>query len=407
MLQKIKNIYHFLVASAALIYYRFPAKELTVIGVTGTDGKTTTTSLIYHLLLAAGFKVAMINSVEVCFGPKKVPTGLHVTTPDPWPLQKIIRQLVDQGFTHLVLESTSHGLDQHRLLGSNFKIAVFTNVTHEHLDYHRTWENYLKVKAKLMLGAKLAILNRDDQSFKQLDKLAKKYQLRVISYGQQPGADFQPHKVKLKTDSSGFQLKGINFRLPLPGVYNLDNALAAISAVNALGVSFKAIQPVLNQFKGVKGRMEEVKNKFGFRVFVDFAHTPNALARVLTAMRLMTKKRLIAVYGSAGLRDQTKRSMMGEVGARLADVVILTAEDPRTEDVNQIISQMAQGCLKGRAKLIKQVDRQKAINLAVRLAKSGDVIGILGKGHEQSMCFNSIEMPWSDYRAVERALISR
>lgn len=394
MLQKLKNSYHFFLALLATIFYGFPSRQLTVVGVTGTDGKTTTTSLIYHLLFEAGYPIAMITSVEARFGQECLTTGLHVTTPNSWWLQRTLRQMVNQGIKYLALEVTSHGLDQYRVLGVNFKLAVFTNVTHEHLDYHRTWENYLAAKARLMNRAKLVILNQDDQSFKSLKQRAEQLGLSSISYSLKSSqADLTPKKLKFKTN--------------LAGDYNCSNCLAAIGAANALGVSLDQIRVSLPKFKGVKGRMEVIKTQFGFQAVIDFAHTPNALEKVLQTLKTQTKGKLIAVFGAAGERDQSKRPLMGQVAGQLADIVILTAEDPRTESVEKIMAQILSGNTNSQAKFILQPDRQQAINLAIKLAKSGDLVGIFGKGHEESMCFGKQETTWSDQVAVKRALTKR
>jgi len=394
--QSLKNIYHFFQALAANLYYGFPARRLTVIGITGTDGKTTTTSMIYHLLNQAGFKTAMITSVEARFGQSKMATGLHITSPDPFWLQKTLRSMVDQGITHLALEVTSHGLDQYRVWGVDFKIAVFTNVTQEHLDYHHTWDNYLNTKARLLKDVSLAILNRDDKSYKNLKLKAKNLNVKAISYSiTDQRAEFTPKKIDLKSN--------------LPGEYNLSNSLAALSAVNSLGVPLKQAKVYLSSFKLPKGRMEEIKTKLDFRIFVDFAHTPNGLKQALTSLKDLKGKtsRLMAVFGSAGLRDHNKRPVMGQVAGDLADVVILTAEDPRTEDVNQIISQINSGIKNKKTQVIIEPDRAKAIQKAINMAQKHDIVGIFGKGHERSMCFGKREIPWSDQSQVKKALAKR
>ena len=394
--QFFKNIYHFFQALTANIYYGFPSRNMTVIGVTGTDGKTTTTSMIYHLLDRSGFKSAMISSVEARFGQFKIDTGLHITSPSSWWLQQNLRKMVNQGVTHLVLEVTSHGLDQYRAWGVNFKMAVFTNVTQEHLDYHHTWENYLNTKSKLLKGVSLAILNSDDKSYKNLKPKCQSLNVHHISYS-------------LTDQKSEFTPQKINFKSSLLGDYNLLNSLAAIAAVNSLGVSLKDLKEYLKTFNLPKGRMEKINNKLGFQVYVDFAHTPNGLKQALTALSKIKKKNksLIAVFGSAGLRDRDKRPVMGQTAGDLADVVVLTAEDPRTEDVNQIIKQIKSGIKNKKTKIIIETDRAKAIQKAVNLAKKGDIVGIFGKGHEQSMCFGKTETPWSDQEQVKKALAKR
>lgn len=392
MIQGIKNIYHFFSALLAILVFRYPARQLTVIGVTGTDGKTTTVNLIYHILITSGKKVSLISSVNALISKKQYDTGFHVTTPNPWALQKYLRQAVDKGCQFMVLEATSHGLDQHRLLGSNFALGVVTNVTHEHLDYHKTYQNYLKAKAKLFRGVKLAILNQDDKSFTYLKSVVPK-KAKLITYGLKKG-DFTPRTFKFKTS--------------LPGEYNQYNCLAAIAVTSCLGLSNKIIKKGVSSFESIKGRLEEIDEDQDFKVFVDFAHTPNALESVLKFLEEKKEGKLIVVFGCAGERDRAKRPVMGEISARLTDITVLTAEDPRTEDVNEIISQIARGCKKAGGiegkTFFKVPDRAEAIKFAFKKAKEGDIVILCGKGHEKSMCFEKTEYPWSDQETARKAL---
>lgn len=383
----VNTFYHLPKAVLAVLYYRYPAKKLIVIGVTGTDGKTTTSTIIYEILRKANKKVALITSVNAKIGGQELSTGLHVTSPDPWELQKLLRYISDKGFKYVVLESTSHGLAQHRLFGCNFKIGAVTNITHEHLDYHGTWEKYLKDKARLFKKTKFAVLNKDDRSFKPLKKYINS---KIITYGMK------------KAD---FTLQNFPFKTKMPGEYNQYNCLAAIAVAKLLKISDADIKKAIAGFKGVIGRMDIVYDK-SFKIIIDFAHTPNALKQVLTALKASPCRRIISVFGCAGLRDVQKRPLMGEISCRLADVSIFTAEDPRTEDINKIFEQMESGC-KNKKNLYKEPDRKKAIKLAISMAKKGDIIGIFGKGHEQSMCLGTTEHPWSDHKAVREILKKR
>ncbi|MEJ2347645.1 MAG: UDP-N-acetylmuramoyl-L-alanyl-D-glutamate--2,6-diaminopimelate ligase [Patescibacteria group bacterium] len=392
--KNLKNKLHFLKALGTVIFYRYPARKIKVIGVTGTDGKTTTSSLIYHLLKTAGKKVALISTVGAYVGNKEIDTGLHVTSPNPRFLQKFIRKIVDKGYKYLVLEATSHGLDQHRLLGTNVSIAVLTNVTHEHLDYHQSLSKYIKAKAKLFRGSELAILNKKDASFKKIKKLLNK-KTRVIGY------DDETTKGKVE--------KAVKKRFPEQ--YNRFNASAAILVAKELGVDESTIVKAVKSFSSVPGRMEEVKNKKGIKIIVDFAHTPNALEKVLNYLKKTKKKgsKLIAVFGCAGERDFMKRSMMGKISSEIADISVFTAEDPRHEDVKDIIAQMMEGVNKVHkrkgSKVYVEPERGKAIALAIQdLAKRGDIIVISGKGHEKSMAFDGREYPWSDIKVAKAAL---
>ena len=372
----------------AVALNQYPASDMTVIGVTGTDGKTSTTNLIYHILKSAGFKVSMISTIKAVIGDKEYDTGLHVTNPDPFMLQKLLNEAKENGSKYAVLEVTSHGLAQYRNIGANISIGVITNISHEHLDYHKTMHNYIATKAKILKGVKYSVLNRDDKNFMTLKNHSCG---RLFTFGVKKQADFTP--------------KTFSFKTRLPGLYNKYNCLAAIAVARILGVEDEQIRKAVLSFKGIPGRMEEVKNKKGFRVFIDFAHKPNALENILLTSRKMTKGRVIAVFGAAGLRDRTKRPIMGEIAGRLADISVLTAEDPRTENVNRIINQISRGVQKTNGKLYKIPDRRKAINYAIKkLAKKGDLLLFLGKGHEKSMCFGKTEYPWDEKEEIIKAL---
>ncbi|MCL5090745.1 MAG: UDP-N-acetylmuramoyl-L-alanyl-D-glutamate--2,6-diaminopimelate ligase [Patescibacteria group bacterium] len=384
----INHFKHLPLAFLALTYYHFPGSKLKIIGVTGTDGKTTTVNLIYEILQKAGLRVAMISTVSAKIGLKEIDTGFHVTAPNPWLLQKLLKTMVDQGIEIVVLEATSHGLDQFRLFGINYEIGVLTNVTHEHLDYHKTMKNYLEAKAKLFSQARVAVLNRDDESYDYLVSRVKK----AVSYGIKNEADYTP--------------KSFPFKTSLPGGYNQYNCLAAIAATRTFGIEKKIIFEALENFRGVIGRAEEINEGQAFRALVDFAHTPNALKEVLTALRgqLKDQGKLIAVFGSAGLRDKTKRPLMGEVAGKLADLVILTAEDPRTEKVPDICEEIAEGCRRNKVEPKIILDRASAIKFAVERAEKDDIVVVCGKGHERSMCFGNKEYPWSDQEEMKEAI---
>jgi len=390
----IKNKLHFLKALGAVIFYGYPARKIKVIGVTGTDGKTTTSSLIYYLLKADGKKAVLVSTVAAYLGNKKIDTGLHVTSPNPWFLQKFIRDIVNKGYKYLILESTSHGLDQHRLLGTNVSIAVLTNITHEHLDYHETFSKYLKAKLKLFRGSDISILNKKDLSYKRIKKSLSS-RTKLVFY------DEKTLKGKIKD--------AVEKRFP--EVYNRLNAAAAITTAQELNIKDPIIVKAIKAFPSVPGRMEEIKNKKGIKLFVDFAHTPNALENVLLTLREAKKRnsKLIAIFGCAGQRDVLKRSMMGKISAEIADISIFTAEDPRHENVNEITNQIMKGAEKvskrKRSKIYIKPERGEAIAFAIqKLARKGDTIVICGKGHEKSMAYEEKEYPWSDSKAVEIAL---
>lgn len=392
MWQKLKNIYHLAVSFLAAIYFGFPSKKLTVIGVTGTDGKSTTVNMIYHILKSAGKNVSMVSSVNAQIGNKVYDTGFHVTTPSPWEVQKYLKDAADQKSEYFVLETTSHALDQFRVSNIKFNVATVTNITHEHLDYHKSWENYAKAKSKLFTNAKNAVLNLEDKSFEFLKESANG---KIITYSLHKNGDFNLANSKIK--------------LKIPGSYNLSNALAALSTASVLGIKKAESLKALASFPGLKGRMEEVDLGQSFKVIVDFAHTPNGLAKALEALQSMkksTKSKIIAVFGSAGERDKAKRPVMGKHAASLTDISILTAEDPRTEKTGDIIDQIAAGFTgkKEGKDFFKIPDRKEAIEKAINMAKPGDIVATFGKAHEKSMCFEKTEYPWDEFAVVKSAI---
>lgn len=399
MWQGIKNIYHFFVAILANIWYGFPARDLTVIGITGTDGKTTTASLIYHILHSSGEKAAMITTLGVFTKNATYDTGHHTTTPSSFYLQKYIKKIRYEGYKYLVLEVTSHALDQNRVFGISFKIGVLTNITHEHLDYHKTYENYAAVKLRLLKIAEVAIVNRDDESYRLISNI--KYQIsktRPITYGFGKEADVN--------------LQNFTFQTKLLGEFNKYNILAAAAVCKELGISEKDIKKSIETFKPPLGRQDIIYDK-KFKVMIDFAHTPHAFHQILPVCKKLSKgAKMIHVFGAAGERDGSKRSLMGKISSDFSDIIILTSEDPRSEKVEKIIKEIESGIQNYESrikdkKLFAIPNRQEAINFAVSLASAGDVIVITGKGHEQSMNLGHGEEPWSEYEAVKKALSLR
>jgi len=401
----INHLYHLPRAFIASRMYGNPSSGLEIIGVTGTDGKTTTTSLIYHILKTAKKKVAMISTVEVKIGRKSFDTGLHVTSPDPFALQKFLRMMRSQKIRYVVLEATSHGLDQFRLFPIVPKIAVLTNITHEHLDYHGSFKNYMQAKLRLFRHATYAVINKDLPIFKEINQSLKK--VNFSTYSLRADSQLRPEKVEYHPDFTLFRLGNLDYKVPLTGSYNLENTLAAISAALLLDISPSDIKKALLSFPAVKGRLQAIKNNKGLHVFVDFAHTPNALAEVLNNLKskLGKSEKLIIVFGAAGLRDSSKRPLMGESAAKYADKIIITSEDPRTEDPAQIANEILAGISKSKRKdTVIILDRLEAITYALKNASKGDWVVVAGKGHEKSMCYGTVETPWSDQEAVKTVL---
>jgi UDP-N-acetylmuramoyl-L-alanyl-D-glutamate--2,6-diaminopimelate ligase len=408
-------------------WYDYPARRMTMIGVTGTDGKTTTVNLLYHILRAAQLKVGLISTVNAVIGDQEHDTGLHVTTPDAPDVQGYLAEMVASGTTHAVLETTSHGLAQHRVTACDFDVAVVTNITHEHLDYHGDWQTYLAAKARLFESLntaarkpglpKLAVLNADDASFEHLQDIVVE---RSLSYGlTSEQAQVTARDIVYAPDATHFTLRAglaprqheIALATSLIGAFNVSNVLAAATAALGLGIEPGAIQAGVAALRGIPGRMERVSDEtHSCLAIVDFCHTPNALRRALETTRALTGDggRVVAVWGSAGLRDREKRRLMGAVSAQLADLTVITAEDPRTESLTDIMAESAAACEnEGRREGIdfwQIADRGEALRFAVELARPGDVVIACGKGHEQSMCFGATEYPWDDREALRRAL---
>lgn len=390
MWQKTKNIYHWLVALLANIFFMFPARKLTVIGVTGTDGKTTTVNLIYHILKESGYQVSMISTTGAIIKDKKYPLGFHVTTPSPFILQKFIAKAVDENKdkNFLVLEVTSHAIDQNRIFGISFYISVLTNVSNEHLDYHKTFENYLETKTKLLQKSKISIINKDDDSYQSVKKILANTKGKVVSYSLDGKADFVFEKEKISSD--------------LIGDFNKSNLMAAYAVCRTLGISKELIQKAINTFQLPEGRMEVVYDK-KFSIVVDFAHTPNSFEQLLSAIKPNVKGKLIHVFGSAGERDSEKRPEMGKISAKYADILVLTSEDPRSEDPNRIIDEILENVDKNK-QIYKIANRSEAIRKAIEIAKRGDLIVVTGKGHEKSMNLGEGEIPWSDKKEILQIL---
>jgi UDP-N-acetylmuramoyl-L-alanyl-D-glutamate--2,6-diaminopimelate ligase len=417
-------------AHIAAAFYGYPARHLTMLGVTGTDGKTTTSNLIHQILLAAGLKAGMISTVNAVIGDQVLDTGFHVTTPDAPDVQRYLALMVKAGLTHVVLETTSHGWAQYRVDACEFDIGVVTNITHEHLDYHGSYEAYRAAKARLLTSLaetkpkphgniRLAVLNRDDQAY---DFLSGATTVRKLSYGLGKGADIRAADLVTTSAGVAFTAVGnglrVGIRSSLVGSYNVSNCLAALTAtVPGLGIDAEKAARGIAALQGVPGRMERIDLGQVFTAIVDFAHTPNALKAALEAGREILNSsrageaehgRLIAVFGSAGLRDRQKRRLMAEVSAQRGDLTILTAEDPRTESLDGILAEMAagarsQGGVEGET-FWRIPDRGEAIRFAVRMAKPGDIVLACGKGHEQSMCFGALEHLWDDRTAIRAAL---
>lgn len=399
LLYALKRPFHFVKTGLlnglpAQIKYGWPARKLIIFGITGTDGKTTSSTLLYHVLKTAGKKVGLVSTVAAYLGDDQIDTGFHVTTPSPAQLQALMRQMVNQGYEYLVLETTSHGLYQYRTWGVTPTLAGVTNIDNEHLDYHLTYDNYVEAKALLLKQAKIAVINADDRSYGKLKRLLKNTRTRVIEYSSH---------ISLPTVIN----KAVKARFPEK--YNHMNARLVTTLAQQVGIPNQAIAQAMGTFPGIPGRMETIPNDRKLNIVVDFAHTPQGIEAALTALKQKIthqkkKGRLISVNGCAGLRDTAKRPIMGAIAAQLADLAIFTAEDPRVENVWSIIDQMKQNLGDKHDKVVSIADRKAAIAFALQQARPGDTVVVLGKGHEQSMCYGTTEYPWSDQQAIRDIL---
>ena len=393
-------------ADAADAWFGRPSERLTVIGITGTDGKTTTAFLAVDALRASGRRPGMIGTVAIDIGDVRTSNDDRNTTPEAPQLQEYLARMVDAGNDCVVMEATSHGLALERTRNCRFDVGAVTTVTSEHLEFHGTVEAYRAAKARLVQEAPLAVLNLDDPSF---DYFRERARDRVVTYGHAADADVRASDVRSTADESRFSVSTAGWSgevtLPMPGAFNVTNALAALAIAHSLDLDLAAAADGLGRTDGVPGRMERVDEGQPFSVVVDYAHTADSLEKVLRTLRPLTRGRLIAVFGSAGERDPHKRPAMGAVAARLADLSIVTDEDPRLEDPRTINEAIAGGARAAGARdgdtLLVIDDRREAIGHAIRAAQPGDVVLLAGKGHERSMFYGSDALPWDD-RAVAR-----
>lgn len=401
ILYKIKRPYHFVKTGLlnglkAELKYKYPAKELKIITITGTDGKTTSTTMLYHILRTAGKKVGLLSTVAAYLGNKAVDTGFHVTSPQPSDLQKFMREMVDKKYEYLVLEVTSHGSYQYRDWGVRPILSGVTNIANEHLDYHLNYNEYLKAKVAILRKAPTAVVNADDYSYQFLKK--RLTQTNLVTYSKDSEL---PKKVQRSIEKR------------FPEEYNQMNAKLVYALSKLLHISDEDYIKAIDTFKGIPGRMEIIPNTKRLNLIVDFAHTPQGLKSVLRSLREQidkkkSKGKLIAVFGCAGQRDISKRPEMGRIAAKIADVAVMTAEDPRDEDVWSIIRQMKEGLTQNHDKVISIAKRGEAIEYAINeLAKPGDTVAVLGKGHEKSMCYYGVEYPWNDVDAIKQILAGK
>ena len=398
-------------ADFSATFYGHAARKLKLAGVTGTNGKTTTAFLIKHMCESAGLRCGLVGTVRYEIGERILPAIR--TTPESLDLQELLAQIANAGCKAAAMEVSSHALAQDRTRGLEWDVAVFTNLTQDHLDFHRTMENYFDAKMELFTGLAtqeqkrkpVAIVNIDDRYGQQLlDKIDKR--VAVVTYGMGLRADFRASNYRAEFTGTSYHLdaRGKNYlvRLPLIGRFNVANSVAALAAANALGINLRTAVFSLAKSPQVPGRLELVPAKRQFQVFVDYAHTPDALGNVLKTLRELEPHRLIAVFGCGGERDRQKRPLMAEMADRLADYSIITSDNPRKEDPNAIVAEIEKGFRSNHYEKI--VDRTKAINRAVALTRPRDIVLIAGKGHENYQEFADYTIPFDDIQVARRAI---
>jgi UDP-N-acetylmuramoyl-L-alanyl-D-glutamate--2,6-diaminopimelate ligase len=398
---------------AAAYNYGFPAKKMIVIGVTGTKGKTTTSTLIAKILEQAGYKVGLLTTVNFKIGDKEWVNETNMGTLPPFKLQKLLKEMADAGCQYVVLETTSHSLAQHRVYGIDYAVAVFTNLSHEHLDYHKSLEEYRNTKGKMFAGNPgLIVVNADD---KTADYFLSFKADKKVTYGLDHKADVTAKKILYDATATGSHFSLITSRgdasiqTSLPGRFNVYNILAATATTLYLGIELPTIKTAIQNLKSVAGRMEKVDVGAPFSTIVDYAHTPDSFEKIYETIRPATKGRIIHVFGLTGDRDRTKRPIMGAIAGRNADIVILTDDEPYTEDPQQIVNEIAKGVPRGASKekpikeninFFKILDRREAINKALSLAQKGDVVLITGMGALTHRTVGTQHLPWRDQDVI-------
>ena len=410
--------YHLTKAAMAAHKYGFPGKRMRVIGVTGTNGKTSTCFMIWKMLNAAGHKTGLMTTVA--WGVDKLEEQVeHMTTVDVETLNYRMKKIADLGAEFLVLEITSHALVQHRIYDVPIEIAVMTNVTHEHLDYHKTFENYRDAKRMLFKMADFGVINEDDKSWAYFAQDVKKY----VTYGINNGI-LQAENITFKADGVRYQtivsqqffdvnnvdnkIKKMEIKTQIPGKFTVYNSLAAVAVGIKLGLTKNEIEKGIFALDSVEGRMNRVKEGQKFEVIVDYAHTPDAFLKVFESVVPGKKARIISLFGGAGRRDESTREERGKIGAINSDIVIVTEDDSRDEDPKIIADEFVKGAeAEGKIlgeNLFVELDREKAIKKAIDLAEKDDIVLILGKGHEKTILRAGGAEPFEDLKVVRKIL---
>ena len=404
-------------------FYGDPSRELTLIGITGTDGKTTTSFLTAQLLRRAGLSVGLIGTIGIQIPGQPMRSAGRQTTPESLDTQRLLAEMRDAAADVVILETSSHGLETHRVEGCSFDIGLITNITHEHLDFHGSLAAYQRAKARLFdrvaasqaFGGKgIAIVNQDDPGARTA--IPKARGLRLVRYGMDSGSDLDVAATNVAPEASGFRFYlRINGEqrpagIPLPGTWNVSNALAAAGICHSLGLPISDIADGLRDLQPVPGRMQPILAGQPFQVIVDYAHTAPALSAILRSMRETTKGRILVLFGSAGERDIEKRAGMGAVAVQGSDYALISSEDPRFEDPEAIIDEIARGATEAggieRVDFDRQEDRRMAIECILKRAAPGDTVILAGKGHERSMIYGDDQLPWDEAGIAGEVLAS-
>jgi len=413
LFRKIEPTGHLIEAMLWNVRYGFPGRKLRVIGVTGTNGKTTTSLMIYRMLSEAGIKAGLMSTVAYGTLGEVIPQKIHMTTTQPARLQRRLKEYAQQGVEWVVLETSSHGLAQHRVWGVPYEIAVFTNLTHDHLEYHGTFERYREAKRQLFKiankhGLRFGVVNADDPSAEVFKNSVK----NATTYGIHHG-EVRAKNIKLTNKGSTYTVKAGDdsyaIKVAIPGEFNVSNSLAALVVGRKLGLTPKQIEQGIASLEYVEGRMNIIDEGQKFQVIVDFASTPDGYEKFFSSVRPLVKGKLIAVFGSAGRRDENKRGAQGEIAGRYADIVIVTEEDDRDDDGAKILEQIAEGAEKAgkvRQESLHLVpNREEAIGFAFTLAANADdTVVLLGKGHEKTIERADGEYPWNESEVARAAL---
>lgn len=420
------GIYHHLRGITAATIYGFPSAKMRVIGVTGTNGKTTVCNMLAHILETNGERVGLATTVNIWTGNQKWINETKMTTLSPFALQGLLRKMVNNKCTYAIVETTSHALDQHRTWGIFYDVAVFTNLTHDHFDYHKTFENYQSAKGLLFKNLadslrkpglpKTAVINISDPTGEYFDQFAadQKFYFAIddVNTPEAPDKTLWATDIKEGHDAVNFILHtptgSADISLHLPGKFNVYNALAAASTAHALGISLTKIQQGLASLWQVPGRMEYVPNTLGLDIIIDYAHTPDGFQKVFEALRPIVSGKIIAVFGSAGERDKTKRPILGQIASHFADEIILTEEDPASEDPMQIIKDIGAGLDPAKFQADKNLhlipSRKLAIQKALELAQTGDLVLCLSMGAQTVMTKAEGKVPYSERAIIEEVL---